>query len=600
MARLRLPVVLVVVALAVVVTLRAGPPGSPEGGRIDTLLAVQTALQQGRDHLQRGHYLAAVQTLEARLELIDGHRDYLRTLRDAYLGLIRELHQANKSDEAETYVRRLKQIDPGALLELPGRNATPTVPLAAAQPPVPATPPAPTPTPTPAPTPTPTPTPAPTWPPAVQAPLQAPVLPTGQPAPNPFARTQNSGTTPAALAAGSVNVPLPGGEPTVRGVAGTDPFANENSTQMQEARGFLARAEREFADRNYPQALRFYDLTSSLAPKLLGESRDRWAYCKLHGVVIALNQPGTAANSQELEHEVRDAIAMAPEKLNNFGQELLRKIQDRQAGGSAGSNVAPVSAGEFPVEVRHSPRQGAWALAETANFRLYHNVSQDTAEKALRLAESTRLTMTRKWFNENPAPWNPRCDVYLHATGQEYAHATQQSPSVPGHSTIQNEGERILSRRIDLHVDDPNALVGVLPHETTHVVLAGRFGPKPLPRWADEGLAVLSEPPDRIQRHLNNLPQHYRDGLLFKLSHLMNMDSYPDARSVGAFYAEGVSLCDYMVAKKGPLVFTQFLRDGLRGGWEPAIQKHYGLRGYNELEQQWLASATTGQMARRD
>ena len=74
---------------------------------------------------------------------------------------------------------------------------------------------------------------------------------------------------------------------------------------------------------------------------------------------------------------------------------------------------------------------------------------------------------------------------------------------------------RIVSRRIDLHCDDPNAFVGVLPHETTHAVLAGRFGPGRLPHWADEGMAVLSEPRDRIDLHLHNLPQHRSSGELF-------------------------------------------------------------------------------------
>jgi tetratricopeptide (TPR) repeat protein len=580
MAWLRLSVVLAVVSFAIVLSIQAGPPtGDP--ARIDNLLAIQSALQQARDHLQRGHYLAAVQALESRLELIDGHGEFLRTLRDAYLGLIRELHQAGKSDEAETYVRRLKRLDPGAVLELPGRSAPTPTPAPVASTPAPM-PPAPTP-----------PAPAPT----VAAPPPMPSLGPAPAAFNPFATPRNTGPTPAALAASSANVPGPAAPPTVRGVAGVDPFAEDNSTQMQEARGFLVRADREFADRNYPQALRFYTLASTLAPKLLVDARDRWAYCKLYTVVNALNQPGNI-DSQELERDVREAVAMAPEKLTSFGQDLLRKIQDRQGGGSGG----PVSLPDVNVDVRHSERQGAWALAETANFRMYHNVSRETAEKAIRLAEGTRVAMSRKWFNENAAPWTPKCDIYLHPTAQDYARATGQSPGVPGHSTIQNEGERILSRRVDLHVDDPNALVGVLPHETTHVVLAGRFGPKPLPRWADEGLAVLSEPADRIQRHLANLPMHYRDGLLFKVSALLSMDNYPDQRSVGAMYAQGVSLCDYLVSKRGPLVFTQFLRDGLRGGWEPAIQKHYGLRGSNELEQQWLAAVLRdgGQMVRNE
>jgi hypothetical protein len=40
-----------------------------------------------------------------------------------------------------------------------------------------------------------------------------------------------------------------------------------------------------------------------------------------------------------------------------------------------------------------------------------------------------------------------------------------------------------------------------LPHEITHVVLADRFNTKPMPRWADEGMAVLTEPVEKKQAH---------------------------------------------------------------------------------------------------
>ena len=72
----------------------------------------------------------------------------------------------------------------------------------------------------------------------------------------------------------------------------------------------------------------------------------------------------------------------------------------------------------------------------------------------------------------------------------------------PGHSSIRTDGPRVLSRRIDLHCGDvPNLLAAVLPHETTHVTLAGQFGDRPVARWADEGMAVLTEPREKVERH---------------------------------------------------------------------------------------------------
>jgi hypothetical protein len=38
-------------------------------------------------------------------------------------------------------------------------------------------------------------------------------------------------------------------------------------------------------------------------------------------------------------------------------------------------------------------------------------------------------------------------------------------------------------------------------------------------------------------------------------------------------------------------VFTQFVRDGLHGGYDAALQKHYSYRSFDELEQRWRAYA---------
>ena len=58
-----------------------------------------------------------------------------------------------------------------------------------------------------------------------------------------------------------------------------------------------------------------------------------------------------------------------------------------------------------------------------------------------------------------------------------------------------------------------------------------------------------------------------------------------------AFYAESVSLVEFLVKEKGPLVFTQFVREGRKIGYEPALQKHYGYRDFADFEQRWTQFA---------
>jgi len=128
-------------------------------------------------------------------------------------------------------------------------------------------------------------------------------------------------------------------------------------------------------------------------------------------------------------------------------------------------------------------------------------------------------------------------------------------------------------------------LEAVLPHETTHVVLAGQFGRHHVPRWADEGMAVLSEPRDKVEQHRRNLVKNQRE--LFPVRDLMNLQEYPQPRRITAFYAQSVVLVDYLCQQRGPQVFAAFLRDGLDHGYEAALQKHYGYRGFNDLQTLW-------------
>src|SRR5262249_5791649 len=152
--------------------------------------------------------------------------------------------------------------------------------------------------------------------------------------------------------------------------------------------------------------------------------------------------------------------------------------------------------------------------------------------------------MQRKWLGQSLPPWNPKCEIFLHASAQDYSRATGVPASSPGHSSFQLDAGRVLSRRIDLHCDDNNIFMAILPHEATHVVLAGSFGDKPVPRWADEGIAVLTEPRDKIERHLRTLPDHRQAHQLFPVRQLVNMSDYPDPHYVAAFYAESVSLVE--------------------------------------------------------
>ena len=106
--------------------------------------------------------------------------------------------------------------------------------------------------------------------------------------------------------------------------------------------------------------------------------------------------------------------------------------------------------------------------------------------------------------------------------------------------------DAILSQ--DMHIEGSldRLVASVLPHEVTHTVFAYHFR-QPVPRWADEGGAVLSEDDpernrhDQICRQILNTP-----GRKIPLRRLFSLQDYPG--DVMALYAEGFSVANFLVS----------------------------------------------------
>jgi hypothetical protein len=489
----------------------AGPPQDRDG--LTATLETQKALQIGREMVLKGSYEAAVHVLEEKISRINGSREYLSVLREAYRGYVKELRHANKDSEAELYSRRLLILDPGAAMD---------------------------------------------------------------------------GAMAKSASAPPTKSETPKAKPLIRALGEKDakPVDQFQQANAQHARSLLDQAEQEYAKDRFLSACRLYEQAHKTDPAAMAESMERWGYCKLFSVVDRLNhRPEGSQALTDLEREVRVAMSLSP-ALDGAGQDLLRRIQQRRRGDESGERVGEERA--EPVAVRHLERaNNGWAVAETTNYLIYHNQPRELVEKAAQVAERTRTAMLRKWFGEKDDAWPQKCELFLCATAQEYARVGEAPATSPGHSQLQAEGGRVVIRRMFMHCDNPNMLNAVLPHETTHCVLAGKFGDKAVPRWADEGMAVLTEPREQIERHLRNLPKHSQERQLFYLRDLMRLEEYPEPRRVGAFYAQSVSIVEFLSKQKGPQEFAKFLNDGMYGNYEDALRKHYGFQDFNEVEKRW-------------
>jgi RNA polymerase sigma factor (sigma-70 family) len=222
-------------------------------------------------------------------------------------------------------------------------------------------------------------------------------------------------------------------------------------------------------------------------------------------------------------------------------------------------------------------------------------------------AEFHRRTLALKWFGKELPRWSEPCVIRF---AQKLAGNGGASVFTFGKG---NDGEPALaSAGMELHGDFMHALTVTLPHEVTHAVLASFFG-RPVPRWADEGMSVLSESDDEQATHDARARDALNGGRALRLKVLLPLGEYP--KDVAGFYAQGHSLARFLVnrasagapvlkdvphlgklfeagAEDGHRRLTAFVYLGVQGNtaesWGKAAKVVYGIASLDELEQAWL------------
>jgi tetratricopeptide (TPR) repeat protein len=527
----------------------AGSP--PDDTNYHKALAVQAAMSRARTLLSDMNSQKAVEVLEDQLAKVNGNPQYLSLLRDAYRAYIRDLHLTGQPVQAKRYLDRLCILDPSAANDASLQGAlAETPPRKFAQDPV-----------------TEKKLGFPNW--------QMPNLlfgKKGEPKAPPIVRA-------VIRAAGD-------------DASAEDPFDRKNQREMPldagrgvKAREHLSRGESEFKNKRYAEARLCFEQAYEADRSSLESCREPWAYCIIKGVTEKMEQPGVLpAKLPELQKQVEGAIEMAPTKMMAVGQGLLQTLEQRAKQDNAGKPQAAASI----TKVKHwGENKEGWQVTETPHYRIFHRQNNEYAERVAEVAESTRTTMYRKWFGSEGVDWEPVCELILHPNAAAYTQMTGVPSNSPGHSRIESDPSgRVTARRMDLRLDINGVVEAILPHEATHVVLAGMFDAFHVPRWADEGIAVLSEPDAKIDQHRRNLLKNHKDGHLFGLKELMELKDYPHPRRIGAFYAQSVVLVEFLTQQRGAKVFTDFIKDGLRNGYETSLQRHYSMT-FTQLDQLW-------------
>src|SRR5687767_13593787 len=192
---------------------------------------------------------------------------------------------------------------------------------------------------------------------------------------------------------------------------------------------------------------------------------------------------------------------------------------------------------------------------KTTNFRVTAP-DRELAQKFGDLAEQYRRDKAIDWLGKEMPPWPQRCPLRVDINLRQSGGATTFSfgADAAGRGVVASQEMKIWGETKQL-------LYSVLPHEVTHTVLAYHFG-RPVPRWADEGGSVLSENEEECFQHDIRCREILNQGRGIRLKVLFTLKEYP--RDMIVVYAQGYSICNYLVARGGRAKFLEFVGMGMR------------------------------------
>ncbi len=235
-----------------------------------------------------------------------------------------------------------------------------------------------------------------------------------------------------------------------------------------------------------------------------------------------------------------------------------------------------------------------WRVYRSQNFRVCCQSPRrprDIAEECERL----RRVLCEHWLGANLDPWPEPCHVVFHARPGSYFQAVGRGgEQTLGCATVSYGDQGISLRRLDLRGDVPDPLRHTVPHELTHVVVAERFVEADPPRWADEGLAVLADPPEKQSEYRRHLERALTSGSATRLSDLLGRDELAFGNQRGLFYGQSASLVSFLMAEGTPRQLLDFLVDANRLGYTESLRAHYRISDSAELERRWRRSLETG------
>lgn len=191
-------------------------------------------------------------------------------------------------------------------------------------------------------------------------------------------------------------------------------------------------------------------------------------------------------------------------------------------------------------------------------------------------------------------PWSPRCLIVVHGSLASYLQAVPGGQQTVASAWVEFESGKVVTRQIDVRGDRSDWLEGALAHELVHILAADRFIDVPMPRWAEEGMALLADPHRKQQLHDVDFRRASASRRHFRLGELMSLNDYPTPERMQTFYGQSASIVRYLAQRGKPAQFVDFIEHALEHGYDAALKATYGFENVAVLEAEWQRSVRSG------
>ena len=228
------------------------------------------------------------------------------------------------------------------------------------------------------------------------------------------------------------------------------------------------------------------------------------------------------------------------------------------------SGTGQFSARAAPPKSPSASRRLRGTLLRQKTFECSIMAHQAVPRETAELCEQVREQLSDDgWPMQRPDVWSPKCDLVLHPNDASYAREIGESGRQHRCLSLGRAPARPSRREADRR---PRSVAdwrsAALAHELTHVVLADCFTSEPVPRWIDEGMAILADSDSKRAQHIAGARRAVARGSHFRLAELLVLADYPPLGRWGTFYDQSAAVVEFSSGRTRPREFSQICRVG--------------------------------------